>query len=494
MRGPELSRSSARSTSLTWVTRVVLAGLLLGEGGVQAGPGGTLPSLEGPEPTFKVEVTPPPARPTRGVKIVAVRGEAPILRLGGDVINPGQPMEMKPGQTLELEGEGTEVDLVLQRPEDGYILHLSASAPCRIRVTEAGELAVEQGESWAHLFRTLAEALSPFTLNYDQVNTGFESTEVAFTDIRGKRSLVVVEGRVVVAQNPTRVVGGQSLALADVMANPRKVRHSLWEELVARGTTTELALLPEDRLCPRDHAGSLGELHSQVCFASSEARATQLKEARPAALEGEAIALEQLGDVYLSAGLMGEAAGIYRRALRVEASGDTYRELGNALWARGEPAAAGAAFGEAVKLDPQDADAWYNRGVVATWEGELESAEQYLERAVELKPELGAAWSQLGEVRLARGDAAGSVQALRQAEAHGTAQKAETLAALARALRLSGDLPGAVTVTRQLVQVSPHSKWPWYELARAELANGHPADALRAYEQALQLEMMEMKN
>lgn len=74
-----------------------------------------------------------------------------------------------------------------------------------------------------------------------------------------------------------------------------------------------------------------------------------------------------------------------------------------------------AAFEEAVKLNPQDANLYYYLGVSSYFTGDSAKAEGYLEKAAELNPEDPEIYFNLGINRFSLGDYKGAVESLKKA-------------------------------------------------------------------------------
>ena len=106
-----------------------------------------------------------------------------------------------------------------------------------------------------------------------------------------------------------------------------------------------------------------------------------------------------------AAGLMAKAADLAPRVASFRRNlCEMYRRLGRLP----EALAQGR---EAVRLDPGDAVAWYNFGVVLGEQGSLEEARDAYARAVEIDPRHHLAWNNLGAAKNQLGDEAGALAA-----------------------------------------------------------------------------------
>jgi Flp pilus assembly protein TadD len=80
------------------------------------------------------------------------------------------------------------------------------------------------------------------------------------------------------------------------------------------------------------------------------------------------------------------AAAEYRRAVRIRETGDALAALGRALYDAGRTAEAGVELRRAVEVDPGSAPAWLALGEVHLARGEAAAARAAYERYLELEP------------------------------------------------------------------------------------------------------------
>ena len=106
-----------------------------------------------------------------------------------------------------------------------------------------------------------------------------------------------------------------------------------------------------------------------------------------------------LGNVLKDLGQLDEAVASLRRALKIKPdSADAHNNLGTALKDLGQLEEAAASYRRAVALKPNHADAFYNLGNVLKDLGKLEDAATAYRRATELKPDFADAYNNLGFV------------------------------------------------------------------------------------------------
>lgn len=97
------------------------------------------------------------------------------------------------------------------------------------------------------------------------------------------------------------------------------------------------------------------------------------------------------------------AYGEYLTAHRHAPSAAIARNLGALAAGLGRPADAVGWFEEALRLDPDDADTWFNLGFTRDRQGVLAEAAAAFAEALRHKPEFDRAWFGLGSVEAQRG-------------------------------------------------------------------------------------------
>ncbi len=104
-----------------------------------------------------------------------------------------------------------------------------------------------------------------------------------------------------------------------------------------------------------------------------------------------------------------------QRSLRDPSDLPSRTRLGNLLLARGDLAAAGAAFQEALALEGAHGPAWYGLASVLVRYGDMAGAEEALRQATTHGPGDPRAWNDLGMTRLQLGRAEDALRAFRRA-------------------------------------------------------------------------------
>lgn len=149
------------------------------------------------------------------------------------------------------------------------------------------------------------------------------------------------------------------------------------------------------------------------------------------------------------------AGAAYREAIELDPkSAAAYNNLGLALRAKGDLAEAEAAYRKAIELDPQGATAHNNLGGVLRAKGDLSGAEAARGKAIELDPKNAIAHSNLGVVLRNKGDLAGAEAACRKA-IELDPKNANFHSNLGSVLRDRGELPEAEAAGRKSIELDP---------------------------------------
>jgi tetratricopeptide (TPR) repeat protein len=185
------------------------------------------------------------------------------------------------------------------------------------------------------------------------------------------------------------------------------------------------------------------------------------------------------------------------------------------LHEQGQSGRGAEALERAVKIDPANAEYWYNLGLAANGEGKTARAEEALKEATRLAPRWAMAWAVLGQVQITREAAAEAEASLQRSLAiepkspfarHNMAialrkldrpsdglrligdrtdQPAETLVMRAHLLADSGKLEDAAEAYRAILRANPQMLDAHETLARLLPMVGQRDRALDSYDEAL---------
>lgn len=125
----------------------------------------------------------------------------------------------------------------------------------------------------------------------------------------------------------------------------------------------------------------------------------------------------QLAKLLTETGNTSEALAIIGPAAAGDADADVINAYGIALSESGKLREAAAQFQRAIALDPNNAPAYQNLGIVALRANDVHTAEAQLTRALQLNPRLPLAWNTLGVVHVRKNDPARAMEAWKRSVA-----------------------------------------------------------------------------
>jgi len=157
--------------------------------------------------------------------------------------------------------------------------------------------------------------------------------------------------------------------------------------------------------------------------------------------------------------------------------------LGDALYDRGQPAAALAEFEEAIRLDPANADAYYNAANALVRLGRWDEAIGHFQAALQLRPDYFDAHTNLGEAFMRTGR---HPEAVRQYEAAVLLEPdlPEAYYNLGNALEAAGRAPAAIREMQRAVRLRPGYSEAHNNLGNLYLRGGDLPAAAAEYEAA----------
>ena len=194
-----------------------------------------------------------------------------------------------------------------------------------------------------------------------------------------------------------------------------------------------------------------------------------------------------LGNQLLQAGNVSEAFEHYQQALRIDPDyANAHESLGNALVQLGRLPEANVQYQQALRIKPDDPETHYNLGTAFTLEGKTSDAIGQYEQALRVKPDFaeahyncGVALEQVGRVPEA---IAHYKEALRikpdLAEAHNN---------LGAALAHTGRVEEAIAHFEQALRIKPDFAEAHYNYGVALEQVGRVPDAIPHYEEALRI-------
>jgi tetratricopeptide (TPR) repeat protein len=143
-------------------------------------------------------------------------------------------------------------------------------------------------------------------------------------------------------------------------------------------------------------------------------------------------------------------------------------------------------YNEAIRLKPDYAEAFYNRGLVRYNMGDLEGALNDGNEAIRLKPDFGEAFNNRGVVRRAKGDLEGALEDYNEA-IQLKPDNVEAFNNRGNARYKNGDLEGALKDYNEAIRLKPDYKEPFVGRGNARGDKGDFEGALEDYNEAIRL-------
>jgi Flp pilus assembly protein TadD len=154
--------------------------------------------------------------------------------------------------------------------------------------------------------------------------------------------------------------------------------------------------------------------------------------------------------------------------------------------ARGQKVEAARCFYQAVRDQPDYADAHYNLGLTFQEFGQLAEACGCYEQVVRLQPDHASAWNNLGVARKQLGQWQKAVAAHRQAIRLQPGQP-DYQNNLANALRAGDQVDEAIEILQQTLQSNPNAAELWHTLGNTWREAGRLPESQAAFNRALQI-------
>jgi tetratricopeptide (TPR) repeat protein len=215
-----------------------------------------------------------------------------------------------------------------------------------------------------------------------------------------------------------------------------------------------------------DHAGAWHRLGLIALQQGDTPRAVDFLRRAATGRGGGAVQWNDLGVVHGMAGHLAEAGAAFEEALRLEPNyAGAHDNLGVVLQRRGDLDRAVGCHREAIRCQPDFAQAYHNLGTAFTALGRRDEAVAALEEALRLAPEFVEAANSLGIALHERGDVGRAMDCYRRAlrlQPH----HANAANNLATALKEQGLLAEAVTQYRETLRLQPDHALAWYHLSQ----------------------------
>jgi tetratricopeptide (TPR) repeat protein len=221
---------------------------------------------------------------------------------------------------------------------------------------------------------------------------------------------------------------------------------------------------------------------------AQEVAAEQKTEAETApAVQEEELTAQQWFERGYNAVDLEEKWHFYSQAIRLKPDyAEAYNNRGNVRDDKGDREGAIQDYNEAIRLKPDYADAFYNRGFVRRKKGDVEGAIQDYNEALRLKPDYASAFNNRGNARRAKGDLEGAMQDYSYA-IRLKPDFAQPFNNRGIARRAKGDLHGAIQDYSDAIRLKPNFADPFYNRGVARRDNGDLEGAIQDYQKYLDL-------
>jgi tetratricopeptide (TPR) repeat protein len=209
-------------------------------------------------------------------------------------------------------------------------------------------------------------------------------------------------------------------------------------------------------------------------------------EAAPVVQENELTA-EQWCERGFAATDVNERVHFYSEAIRLKPDdADTFINRGNARRANGDLERAIKDYNEVIRLKPDYADAFINRGNARSAKGDREGAIKDYNEAIRLKPDDPNAFYNRGIARRAQGDLEGAIEDYNEAiRLKPDDPNAFNNRAVARSAK--GDIEGAIEDYNEAIRLKPDDPNAFNNRGNARRAKGDLEGAIKDYNEAIRL-------
>jgi tetratricopeptide (TPR) repeat protein/serine/threonine protein kinase len=177
----------------------------------------------------------------------------------------------------------------------------------------------------------------------------------------------------------------------------------------------------------------------------------------------------------------------YDEAIRLNPqSASAYNNRGNAKYAKGELEGAIKDYTEAIRLNPQSASAYTNRGVTKKAKGELEGAIKDYTEAIRLNPQSASAYNNRGVTKKAKGELEGAIKDYTEAICLNP-QSASAYNNRGDAKYAKEELEGAIKDYTEAIKLDPQYASAYTNRGNAKYAKGELEGAIKDYTEAIKL-------
>jgi tetratricopeptide (TPR) repeat protein len=188
-----------------------------------------------------------------------------------------------------------------------------------------------------------------------------------------------------------------------------------------------------------------------------------------------------LGIAYRKSGQLDKAIEAYQQAIRINPEyAEAWGNLGVAYGSAGEHAKAVDAYRQALHINPEDPIAWNNLGFSYGRAGQIAKAIEAFQQGLRMNPEDAVAWSNLGAMYGRSGQNAKAIEAYQQS-LRITPEDSNTWYNLGNDYVEIGQSAKAIEAYQQSLRISPEDSNTWYNLGVAFAISGQRNKVLEVY-------------
>jgi len=190
---------------------------------------------------------------------------------------------------------------------------------------------------------------------------------------------------------------------------------------------------------------------------------------------------------HLQAGNLEQARNVCKKILKIQPNNaDVYFDLGNIFQEKGQLDEAITYYQKAIELNPNFAGTHFNLGDVFQEKGQLDEAVIYYQKTIELAPNFAGTYNNLGNIFQEKGQLDEAITYYQKA-IELNPRFAGTYNNLGDAFRRKKQTDEAITYYQKALQIDPNYAHAYYSLGIVLQENGQLDEAITCYRKVLQL-------